>query len=213
MSAPQPRGLKKPTAQKKPVQVKSRTELQKLKLHTGPIDQRALSTKGPAELLDETVGVLQSMGLLIEKTGSPYKLVVIRPETTKEVEVYSTPVSDLTKKTSLLSIGSSKTRKKANYLSSFPVSFVKQIKYFAQFGSGYNNGYDGSTKTDPTEGKIMMEKKEIRMNLYINRIKNLDGLVIVDLKRLRGDIWQFKALYNELILKLSSNTPGYHFEE
>ncbi|KAJ3299226.1 hypothetical protein HDU76_006374, partial [Blyttiomyces sp. JEL0837] len=43
---------------------------------------------------------------------------------------------------------------------------------------------------------------EIKFNVEIEKIKNLQGLHVVDFKRLRGDIWAFKKMYHVLISEM-----------
>ncbi|KAJ3161965.1 hypothetical protein HDU86_005663 [Geranomyces michiganensis] len=40
---------------------------------------------------------------------------------------------------------------------------------------------------------------EIRFTVEVQRIKNLPGLFVVEFKRARGDVWEFKRVYNEVI--------------
>jgi hypothetical protein len=43
---------------------------------------------------------------------------------------------------------------------------------------------------------------EVRFSVEICRIKNLPGLYIVDMRRLRGNVWAYKFLYRSLMKKL-----------
>ncbi|KAJ3020851.1 hypothetical protein HKX48_000081 [Thoreauomyces humboldtii] len=45
---------------------------------------------------------------------------------------------------------------------------------------------------------------EIRFTVEVQRIKNLPGLFVVEFKRVRGDVWEFKRVYNEAV----DNCPG-----
>ncbi|KAJ3117239.1 hypothetical protein HDU96_007498 [Phlyctochytrium bullatum] len=52
---------------------------------------------------------------------------------------------------------------------------------------------------------------EIRFNIEVQKIRNLRGLFVVDFRRIRGDIWAFKRLYNQLIVEFplgSEKTPS-----
>ncbi|KAI8909595.1 hypothetical protein EDD86DRAFT_141470 [Gorgonomyces haynaldii] len=182
-------------------------ELLKLKFHSGPIDQRALSSREPQALLHDIVATLESMGLIVQTTNDEYKLKVIRPAGTREEEEVQS--SDASQRRSSRAFSHNGERRSgyskfAYMLTSFPVSLVKRIKYLAQFGTQYNSGFDGHSSPETFKNRPQpMEFGEIRFHLMLHRIKNLEGLLIVDVKRLRGDIWQFKALYHEIVPKLS----------
>ncbi|KAJ3288982.1 hypothetical protein HK104_007824 [Borealophlyctis nickersoniae] len=49
---------------------------------------------------------------------------------------------------------------------------------------------------------------EIRFVVEIQRIKNLPGLFVVEFKRLRGDIWAFKRLYQDAVHRLRLKGVG-----
>lgn len=53
------------------------------------------------------------------------------------------------------------------------------------------NGIYGDPTVDPGE--------EVRFSVEICRIKNLPGLYIVDMRRLRGNVWAYKFLYRSLL--------------
>ncbi|KAJ3000636.1 hypothetical protein HDV02_004321 [Globomyces sp. JEL0801] len=83
--------------------------------------------------------------------------------------------------------------------------FVNRLRYIGQFGLQYNRGFDGS-KTNLNQIPSQTSKSYITFKVSIHRIRNLKGLLIVDVKRTQGDIWQFKRLYNEIIEKLNLST-------
>lgn len=84
--------------------------------------------------------------------------------------------------------------------------FLEKIKYVGQFGIHYNRGYSGSPLPASQQKQEQYRKKTdagpIKMYVVIHRIKNLDGLLTVDVKRRQGDIWEFKRMYEELIVRL-----------
>jgi len=40
---------------------------------------------------------------------------------------------------------------------------------------------------------------EVKFNVELYRIKNLPGLYLLNIKRLRGNVWSFKAIYRAVI--------------
>jgi serine/threonine protein kinase len=75
---------------------------------------------------------------------------------------------------------------------------LQKIQYIHQFGLQYNHGFDGKTFVMSKDYNTSIN---IKFNIIIKQIKNLD-LFIVDLKRVHGDIWEFKKLYQHVILEL-----------
>ncbi|PKC12375.1 hypothetical protein RhiirA5_286607, partial [Rhizophagus irregularis] len=50
--------------------------------------------------------------------------------------------------------------------------------------------------------------EEIRFAVELCRIKNLPGLYIVDIKRMKGNLWGYKFLYHTLLEKLDLKKNG-----
>ncbi|KAI9099772.1 hypothetical protein DFS34DRAFT_648721 [Phlyctochytrium arcticum] len=46
--------------------------------------------------------------------------------------------------------------------------------------------------------------KDIRFTVEVQKIKNLPGLFVVEFKRLKGDVWDFKRLYQEAIVGMEN---------
>ena len=62
---------------------------------------------------------------------------------------------------------------------------------------GRDRGFDGTLldKTElppPNDGSI-------KAYVSVKRIRNLRGLYTVDVKRVKGDVWQFKRLYEDFV--------------
>jgi hypothetical protein len=89
----------------------------------------------------------------------------------------------------------------------------------ATFGPSYNSGFDGSetgssisstssssaSNNNPRNPRSESDpdlSDELRFYVEIQRIKNLEGLYLVEFKRLKGNIWGFKRLYSELVGQL-----------
>jgi hypothetical protein len=149
-----------------------------LKAHSGPIDQRALTSLPADVLLEKVVKILNAMNFDITVTTDPFKLVVEQ-------------IPSLDHKRS------QSTTKSGNK----GVSFFQKIRYISTFGFQYNRGFDGSMIPPPQPES----KSYLKFHVMIHRIKHLKGLVIVDLKRIKGDIWEFKRIYHDIILGLDLN--------
>ncbi|KAJ3323675.1 hypothetical protein HDV06_001405 [Boothiomyces sp. JEL0866] len=154
----------------------SMESIRSIKYHSGPIDQRALSTLPPSRLLTLVMQTLKQMNLDVAMTDNPYKLSVL-----KHADVHE-------------------PKKKSG--SPFTNMMLK-LRYIRQFGLQYNRGFDGTSTLPPI---LNQNRKEVTTDLkfyvMVHRIKNLEGLLIVDLKRTSGDIWEFKRLYHSIIAKL-----------
>jgi hypothetical protein len=51
---------------------------------------------------------------------------------------------------------------------------------------------------------------EVRFSVELCKIKNLPGLYIVDIRRMRGNLWSYKFLYHALLEQLNlSGNGGY----
>ncbi|KAI8608334.1 kinase-like domain-containing protein, partial [Chytriomyces sp. MP71] len=229
----------------------------KLRMHTGPIDKRALSPRDPEFLLADLEMALLDAGLEVDAAKGlalgEYRLVVKQPgvvmngvpgakrrrgipvdlkQLVKSGNVSSDAVVALERKigeaeTVVLEPTVAKAMHKAvkgkgsSTISGgsgrgFPVWIIRKIQYLASFGFNYNRGYDGrstghgsssdaveSSPTIPSSSEsTLFYVDEITFNVEIFKLKNLDGMYVVAFKRVRGDIWEFKHLYDKLIADL-----------
>ncbi|KAJ3274635.1 hypothetical protein HDV01_002477 [Terramyces sp. JEL0728] len=154
----------------------SMESIRSIKYHSGPIDQHALSTLPPSRLLTIVVQTLKQMDLDVAMTDNPYKLSVLKHADVRQ------------------------PKKKAG--SPFTNMMLK-LRYIRQFGLQYNRGFDGTSALPPILNQNRKEATtDLKFFVMVHRIKNLEGLLIVDLKRTSGDIWEFKRLYHSVIAKL-----------
>ena len=189
----------------------------KLRFHSGPIDQLALSHKSPKELLNDMVFVLKNLGMecrIVANESTSFRIKVLKPalhdvvedsmfhDSVRNPDVRSRTTYRLsTPSSSIYSQGSKSGILK--FLGSFPVSLMNRIKY----GSKWNHGFDGNEKRSQmysTEADF----EQIKFYIEIQKIKNLKGLFVIDFKRRQGDIWAFKRLYQELLPKFSLSESG-----
>ncbi|KAI9206378.1 uncharacterized protein BJ171DRAFT_29245 [Polychytrium aggregatum] len=206
----------------------------RIRYHRGPIDQRAMTSKHPVQLLVEVTRVLEDLGMEVAPSEGEAKIRVTRFANPRaavapvpavppkmSVEASRTSQSGLTREKI---IASGRTGKMAAVLASLPMSLVKRIKYMAQHGSNWNKGYDGKSRPSISEEAFVQISpgpgapdlidpplellEDIRFHVEIQKIKNLDGLYVVEFKRMKGDIWAFKKLYQDLIPKIPFKSPG-----
>ncbi|KAJ3073690.1 hypothetical protein HDU98_000897 [Podochytrium sp. JEL0797] len=112
-----------------------------------------------------------------------------------------------------------KEREKGEKGGLFPVWWVsRKWQYFRAFGVKYNMGYDGKAVIDVNENrvdesagegtaaggetKVARFVDEVNFEVEIFKLKNLQDVYVVEFKRVRGDIWEFKSLYHKLIAEL-----------
>ena len=161
-----------------------------LKFHSGPIDQFALSNVNPILLMSHIEMSLVSMGLQVRRVShDPFKLKVIL----KAQDV------SMKKKASLIS-GFGRA------ISMFPRVVIRQLRSITTFGLN-NSGYDGLSKSTDYDYDLDQNEmgEDVMFNVMVHRIKNLQGLLVIDFKRIRGSIWNFKRLYTQIIPYLHPN--------
>ncbi|KAJ3323673.1 hypothetical protein HDV06_001403 [Boothiomyces sp. JEL0866] len=192
----------------------SKETIDKIKLHSGPIDQRAISNLEPGVIMERVIKVFTEMGLDVLLTRNAYKMKVVQ-HTEKdfgedsESDFESTVVSSMAPPvTSTIRAnaksnysGKSKSAKIASALAEFPALIFQNLMYMGKFGLQYNRGFDGKP-IPPIPANRDPVLKKLKFYVAIHRIKSLEGIYTVDCKRLKGDIWEFKHLYNDFISRL-----------
>jgi Kinase associated domain 1 len=137
-----------------------------MRYHTGPIDQRVLSSRDPTTLVTLIKKTCYKLDLeIISSSTDPYKFKVLRNGIIK-----------------------------GNFVS----AILDKISIF-----GRDRGYDG---TEIAKNELPLPDQEsIKVYISVRRIKNLKGLYTVDVKRVRGDVWQFKRVYEDFVEALELN--------
>ena len=98
----------------------------------------------------------------------------------------------------LSAVTSLKVKRSSSFLSvSTDIPMTEDI-----FTSGQQQPIYGDPSIDSGE--------EIRFIVEICRFQNLPGLYIVDVRRLRGNVWAYKFLYHKLIDLLGFDKDGYY---
>ncbi|KAI9487610.1 MAG: kinase-like domain-containing protein [Benjaminiella poitrasii] len=160
----------------------------KLRIHHGAVDQEALTSRAPVQVFAEVKEALTSLGLDFKRDGSEYKLKCTRPKqpgqrnTSRHRKVSTTAIAGV-------SPHQTPFRMLLRRTSGQPTSSNDKTK------SLY-----GDPNVDPGD--------EVRFSVELCKIKNLPGLYIVDMRRLRGNVWAYKFIYRALLDTLKLGGKG-----
>ncbi|OZJ01682.1 hypothetical protein BZG36_05358, partial [Bifiguratus adelaidae] len=204
----------------------------KLRLHHGAVDQAALTSRLPPDVFADIRSTLENMGLEVKCEGE-FKLRCVRPKRKTNKAFKSGMHANLTspsggpptsrhgfkspadaKKRRMTTNGGLKTllRKtsltqtsKESLSSASPNMSIDDIRLPEHQTPGTPGGNQilplyGDPSTDPGD--------EIRFAVELCKLKNFPNLYVVDLKRLRGNLWAYKFLYHSLLERLDLETRG-----
>ena len=201
----------------------------KLRTHHGAVDQEALTSGSPVDVLVEVKQALLSMGIDVKKDGE-YKLKCIRQRrkrpssqesptsssssnsrTDKKRRMStSTPLRKLLRRsgvnqTTVLATGTSTTTPAspaAAAAATDEMTTTTMVNNTTTTAAGLQVGETvyGDPVVDPGE--------EVRFSVELCKIKNLPGLYIVDIRRMRGNVWAYKFLYHTLLDTLNLSGKG-----
>ncbi|KAF7729894.1 hypothetical protein EC973_003628 [Apophysomyces ossiformis] len=183
---------------------------QKIRLHSGAVDRSALTSRRPSQVLADVMQILQALGI-DTKTDGYYKIKCSRQKAKTQLprsrrcgiykgfshSQYSQASDILSENVDQLSADSSLASIKA-----VPTNTPS-------FLSGLLNDGDMSPDREPIYGNPSIDTgEEVRFVVEICRFRNLPGLYIVDIRRLRGPVWAYKFLYQKLLSLLDLNGKG-----
>jgi hypothetical protein len=165
----------------------------KLRTHHGAVDQEALTSRPPAQVFNEVKQTLKALGLEFKRDGGEYKLKCVRPKraviekrklSQSSNNMHRPPFRNLLRRASAQHGVTAEQHEKPNPASAKPATIY------------------GDPNVDPGE--------EVRFSVELCKIKNLPGLYIVDMRRMRGNVWAYKFIYRTLLdtLKLGGK-KGY----
>lgn len=178
----------------------------KLRTHHGAVDQEALTSGSPMDVLVEVKQVLLSMGIEVKKDGD-YKLKCTRQRRkrpnsiTAATSSSNNPSCNESASSSLAS--NTRSDKKRRMSTSAP--FRKLLR---------RNGHGDETSSVFQQGEtvygdpVVDPGEEVRFSVELCKIKNLPGLYIVDIRRMRGNVWAYKFLYHTLLDTLNLSGKG-----
>ncbi|WWD16781.1 hypothetical protein CI109_101213 [Kwoniella shandongensis] len=222
-----------------PARSRSVSEDAKMRVHTGLVDQSALSSKPPQEVIAEVLKVLQEMGMDVKKENE-YRLRCTRVRRRKAGATTGLGLgsvmsvgSGMSPFTLMSSASTSKTDARGLPLPMSPSSGLLSgggLKgMLLRRGSSHSSHLPrsesepfGSPSLGSTPNLLSTEKlpsheplygehsvdsgDEVKFVVELCRIKNLPGLYLLNIKRLRGGVWSFKFIYQTVIERTTSLT-------
>ncbi|KAJ3381971.1 hypothetical protein HDU84_004724 [Entophlyctis sp. JEL0112] len=123
------------------------------------------------------------------------------------------------------------TSKLGRMMAGLPQSLSKKVRYVKEYGINYNQGFNGRPHQDLQQLPVSpgqtpaaladdAAKADVPVNLAasvgdqvqfvdeivfyveLQKLPNVPRMCVVDMKRLRGNIWAFKKLYNQLVQEM-----------
>ncbi|GAA98916.1 uncharacterized protein L969DRAFT_104375 [Mixia osmundae IAM 14324] len=199
----------------------------RLRFHHGAVDQNAITSRPPVLVMDDVRKVLWDMGIEVVSEGD-FKVKCVRKSRKKasaadKSGLYSTNAA------SSGSIAASQTTQKGvgrrGSVSVQGITTSPSIAFRTLFGKSKEpSPADTPSIASPaisTEGAPESDKDglshaqplpfygdadsgdECRFAVEITRMKNLSGLYSVDIRRLKGQLWGYKYIYQHMLDKLN----------
>lgn len=169
---------------------------ERIQIHQGAIDRKALTSQSPELVIKDVARILHILG--IDTTlESPYILRCCRRKAKSFI------AAELLKKQDNEEEEEEEEEEEDDDLAIYA-------------SSATSSGISTSTTAvvvrgeDPIYGDASIDNgDEIRFVVEMCRFKNLPGLFIVDIRRLRGNAWAYKFLYHKLIDFLDLGKDNY----
>ncbi|KAI8379739.1 uncharacterized protein BYT42DRAFT_569866 [Radiomyces spectabilis] len=160
----------------------------KLRIHQGAVEQEALTSRSPQDVIADLKQTLNTMGIDIKRKGEFRLKCVRRKRATMEKHdsFHRIPLH------------SEKLKKIGNGV---PFRMLLRRSTHSTTASSANSTMEATIYGDP----VVDPGEEVRFSVELCKIKNLPGLYIVDIRRLHGDIWAYKFLYHTLLDTLNLN--------
>lgn len=200
----------------------------KLRVHTGLVDQSALSSQTPAEIMEEVLRVLHGMGIEV-KQEADFRLRCTRVRRRKAgattglssgaFSLVSAAAANRSEgrgvpstssggggglgglKGMLLRRGSSYSSQHSSVLARSESDLLNSVS-----NSGMQSPSLGPLP-EPLYGEHAIDNgDEVRFAVELCRIKNLHGLYLLSIKRLRGSVWSFKFIYQTVVERCETLT-------
>lgn len=198
----------------------------KLRIHHGAVDQEALTSRPPAQVFLEVKQTLKALGLEFKRDGGEYKLKCVRP---KKQQVVSTrpnlPMALQQQHQNAIqqqngNSGQTPFRmllRRSSAAATATTTTAASTTNVSTSGSSSSNGTTTTTTTNETTKAATIygdpnvdPGEEVRFSVELCKIKNLPGLYIVDMRRMRGNVWAYKFIYRTLLDTLNlGGKSGY----
>ena len=212
----------------------------RLRYHLGAVDQSALTSRSPIEVLKEVQRVLYEMGIDVRtEKDEDFKLECVRrkraktlmsathgfgmsirssvfPPTQADVERSSrmSHRDSLTPSASSPGGGSLRSFLKRSSLqpgATSPKMGSSTLPSSATVTSNLGGAVHDENQPPPLYGDASVDGgQEIRFSVEVTRIKNLTGLYSLDIRRMKGNLWAYKFVYQALLdrCQLGSSTAA-----
>ncbi|CEI87118.1 Putative CAMK/CAMKL/KIN4 protein kinase [Rhizopus microsporus] len=155
----------------------------KLRIHRGAVDQDALTSKAPNEVLFTIKEALTFMGICMKRVHD-FKIKCIRPSRQQQ-QLQQLQLQQQQKRTSL------------------------KLFFHHNLHNNINNN-NNRHKVETMYGEQGIDNgDQVQFTVELSKIENLPGLYVVDIRRIRGNIWAFKFLYHTLLDLLDLRNGGY----
>ena len=164
----------------------------KLRTYHGAVAQNALTSRRPQQVLLEVKQTLLKIGIDVKDDGE-FKLKCVRRK--RRPQQHPSPSSSTDPKKRRMN-GAPRFRKLLRRPSNNPSNTASTTT------TEDNNAslIYGDPVVDPGE--------EVRFDIEVCKIKNLPGLYIVDIRRMRGNVWSYKFLYHTVLGALDLGGKG-----
>lgn len=198
----------------------------RLGVHSGPVDQAALTTRNPEEVFVDIIRVLQKMGIAVRQSKGEFSIECLRPKRLNALErLFSSRRHD-DSRSKWMRFGSGKTSSGAGHQQASRVSMsdVERNMNRLSMGpgmtqTGTGGGPGGMMSTSATAQSLDSYSvanvppeyggsasgdggHEVRFTVELTRIVRLQGLYSVDIRRMKGNVWSYKYLYESLLERL-----------
>ncbi|SOV07836.1 related to Serine/threonine protein kinase [Ustilago sp. UG-2017a] len=193
----------------------------RLRYHLGAVDQSALTSRSPIEVLKEVHRVLYEMGInILKEKDEDFKLECIRRKRAKTLmsathtigmsirsSVFPPTQADV-ERCSRMSHRDSLTPSASTPGGGSLRSLLRRGSYQPGVGlptsstvaSNMVSLQQDENQPPPLYGDASVDGgQEIRFSVEVTRIKNLAGLYSLDIRRMKGNLWAYKFVYQALL--------------
>ena len=196
----------------------------RLTLHVGAVDQAALTTRNPDDVMRDVFDALFSMGVEMRRArNSEFRIECMRVKRpgvlrqfltgAREDDPYRNRWSRLGRNRPLSSSGQPRTSlshdEMERGLSRMSIGGLPSSNTGLSRFSMDEPAYAAPT-TAPLYGDSSQDGgHEVRFSVEVTRIPTLHGLYSVDIRRIKGNVWSYKFLYNALLerIELGGSVP------
>lgn len=181
---------------------------ERIQIHQGAIDRTALTSQPPADIVKDVKRILRILGIEAKaEANSPYLLKCSRRKAKSFI------AAELLNKTGTddeYDTGKNSIDDNQFVINDSNITTTSDISLGAPSNpdsvSGSSASSNGGVLTtvarglEPIYGDASIDNgDEIRFAVEVCRFQNLPGLYIIDIRRLRGNVWAYKFLYHKLI--------------